>query len=208
MAATRLRKTFHYPADNSDEDDAPREMDEEEQEKLIKNLEKEDDERNEQWKRIFLAIPAIATASYIPTLIMSRVVQAKLLSLLSITSLIATAYILLFVPNTRPMPAKVAKPSHQFQTELGPVKQYVVILNGGLSFLITLNAIAFKDKKGVHEGFWMLLLLPVGKSRTPQRFFQADPLVVSYSIILLARRLMLSVDVNELEDLRYRYKGA
>lgn len=29
MANTRLRKTFQYPADNSDEDEAPRDMDEE-----------------------------------------------------------------------------------------------------------------------------------------------------------------------------------
>lgn len=29
MATTRLRKTFHYPADNSDEDDTPLELDEE-----------------------------------------------------------------------------------------------------------------------------------------------------------------------------------
>ena len=29
MATARLRKTFHYPADNSDEDDTPRDLDEE-----------------------------------------------------------------------------------------------------------------------------------------------------------------------------------
>ena len=29
MATARLRKTFHYPADNSDDDDTPRDLDEE-----------------------------------------------------------------------------------------------------------------------------------------------------------------------------------
>lgn len=29
MAATRLRKTFQYPEDDSDDDDTPRDMDEE-----------------------------------------------------------------------------------------------------------------------------------------------------------------------------------
>ena len=29
MATARLRKTFQYPADNSDEDDMPRDLDEE-----------------------------------------------------------------------------------------------------------------------------------------------------------------------------------
>lgn len=66
MATTRLRKTFQYPADNSDEDEAPRDMDEEgkwkqdgkqasiderlEQEKLIKKLREEDEERNKEYK--------------------------------------------------------------------------------------------------------------------------------------------------------------
>ena len=36
----------------------------------------------------------------------------------------------------------------------------------------------------------------------------ADRWEVTFSIIMLARRLMLSVDVGELEDLKYRYKGA
>ena len=29
MASARLRKTFHYPADNSDEDETPEDLDEE-----------------------------------------------------------------------------------------------------------------------------------------------------------------------------------
>jgi len=125
------------------------------------------------------------------------------------TSLIATAYILVFIPATRPESSRSAKPTHQPQTELGPIKQYITYLNAGLSFFITLNAIAFKDKKGVHEGFWVLLLLPVGKSHDVHAgSFQADCSIVSFSIIMLARHLMLSVDVDELEDLKYRYKGA
>lgn len=31
---------------------------------------------------------------------------------------------------------------------------------------------------------------------------------VSFTVIILARELMLSVDVDELEDLKYEYKGA
>ena len=37
---------------------------------------------------------------------------------------------------------------------------------------------------------------------------RADMLLVSFTVIILARRLMLSVDVDELEGLRYGYKGA
>ncbi|KAL2051593.1 hypothetical protein ABVK25_008007 [Lepraria finkii] len=194
MATARLRKTFNYLAENSDDDDTPRDLDEEEQEKLIKKLREQDDERNEEFKRIFLAIPTVSATSYIPALIMSRLLQVKLISLLSMTSLIATAYILVFVPNTRAESPERAKSRREVQSkpEKGPVHKYIGYLNGGLSLLIALNAMSFKDKQGVHEGFWLLCLLPV----------------VSFSIIILARRLMLSVDVGELEDLKYRYKGA
>lgn len=192
MATARLRKTFQYPTDNSDEDDTPRDLDEEEQEKLIKKLREEDDERNEEYKRIFLAIPTISATSYIPALIMSRLLQAKIISVLSMTSLLATAYTLVFVPHTRPASSKKGSSRRQLATEPGPVHQYIGYLNGGLSLLIGLNAISFKDKGGVHEGFWLLCFLPI----------------VSFSIIMLARRLMLSVDVDELEDLKYKYKGA
>ena len=140
---------------------------------------------------------------------MSRLLQVKLISVLSMTSLIATAYILIFVPNTRPASSKKASSRRQLASELGPVHKYIGYLNGGLSLLIGLNAISFRDKRGVHEGFWLLCFLPVGEHfGTLKGVFPADTLTVSFSVIILARRLMLSVDVDELEDLKYRYKGA
>ncbi|MCJ1458875.1 hypothetical protein MMC28_009249 [Mycoblastus sanguinarius] len=59
MAATRLRKTFHYPADDSEDDDTPRDLDEEEQEKLIAKLKAEDDERNKEYKVLKLWLSLI-----------------------------------------------------------------------------------------------------------------------------------------------------
>ncbi|KAF6227732.1 hypothetical protein HO173_012062 [Letharia columbiana] len=192
MAATRLRETFQYPADNSDDDDTPKNLDEEEQEKLIAKLRVEDDERNEEYKRIFLAVPSVSAMAYIPTLIMSSLVQAKLVSLLCITSLTATAYILAFVPITRHKSLNRVKSKKRLEPMSGPVHQYISYLNGTLSLLCALNSIIFRDKQGVHDGFWLLCLLPV----------------VSFAFIILARRLMLSVDVDELEILKYGYKGA
>lgn len=140
---------------------------------------------------------------------MSRLLSAKLISLLSMSSLIATAYILVFIPNTRPDKSKATKSPAKLQPEAGPIQQYISYLNGGLSMLIALNAFGFRDKKGVHEGFWLLCLLPVGEfSASDSSNYQSDYSVVSFSVIVLARRLMLSVDVDELEELRYRYKGA
>ena len=37
---------------------------------------------------------------------------------------------------------------------------------------------------------------------------QPDGRTVSLTVIMLARRLMLSVNIDELEDLKYEYKGA
>ena len=71
MSTTRLRKSFHYPADNSEDDDTPLALDEEgrssiyflficatnsgfiEQEKLIEKLRKENAERNEEYLVFF-----------------------------------------------------------------------------------------------------------------------------------------------------------
>ena len=67
MATTRFRKSFQYPADNSEDDDIPLALDEEgrstiyllcmcatnhdfvEQEKLIERLREENAERNEEY---------------------------------------------------------------------------------------------------------------------------------------------------------------
>lgn len=144
-----------------------------------------------------------------PTLIMSGVLQAKLVSLLCMTSLITTAYILAFVPNTRPESPNGADSKRHLEPESGPVHQYISYLNGALSLLCALNSITFKDKQGVHDGFWLLCLLPVGTwPLSREMAVQPNRRVVSFVVIMLARRLMLSVDVGELEKLRYGYKGA
>lgn len=130
--------------------------------------------------------------AYIPALVMSRLVQARLVSLLCMTSLIATAYTLAFIPNTKPKSPNRIKSKRQLEPQPGPIHQYISYLNGALSLLCALNAITFRDKPGVHDGFWLLCLLPV----------------VSFIVIILARTLMRSVDVDALEDLKYGYKGA
>ena len=133
---------------------------------------------------------------------MSRLFQAKLVSLLCVASLIATAYILTLVPNTRPKSPNQAKS--------GPVRQYIIsYLNGALSLLCALNSITLRDKPGVHDGFWLLCLLPVGRWLLSYDMpVQPKKCAVSFVVITLARRLMLSVDVDELEKLKYGYKGA
>ncbi|MCJ1255729.1 hypothetical protein MMC24_003546 [Lignoscripta atroalba] len=210
MASTRLRKTFHYPADTSDEDDTPRELDEEEQEKLIAKMRRENDERNEQYMRIFLAIPLVSIISYAPALLTSRSLQAKFICLLSITSHLSTAYILLFIPNKKLPPGDRRQQPKLFAPEPGPINKYLSSLNAGLSLLIAMSAITFRGRSGVHEGFWVLCLLPGRKLKIFSSIVESkiDQPTVVLSTIITARRVMLSVDVAELEGLKYGYKGA
>ena len=140
---------------------------------------------------------------------MSRLVQAKLISLLCITSLVATTYILVFVPNARLSPPIRSKSKRKLEPESGPVHQYIVYLDGALSLVCALYSITFKDRQGVHDGFWLLCLLPIGKWCLCRAMaVRSNRCVVSLTVILFARQLMLSVDVDELEDLQYEYKGA
>lgn len=158
---------------------------------------------------MFLAVPGVSAMAYSPTLIMSGILQAKLVSLLCMTSLVATAYILAFVPNTRPKSPNGVMSKRHLEPESGPVHQYISYLNGALSLLCALNSITFRDKQGVHDGFWLLCLLPVGRwPLSCKMAARPNRRVVSFAVIVLARRLMLSVDVDELEALRYGYKGA
>ncbi len=84
--------------------------------------------------------------------------------LLSISSLVCTAYSLIFIPNTKPEPLnRKKKVKSIFHPQAGPIRQYISHLNGGLSMLILLNAPSLKDKQGVHEGFWLLCILPAGE---------------------------------------------
>ncbi|MCJ1243501.1 hypothetical protein MMC30_000698 [Trapelia coarctata] len=193
MATTKLRKTFKYPADDSEEDDSPEALDEEEQEKLIAKMREENDERNQEYLRLFLAVPLISVMTFLPAVMMSPLYQAKLISFFCVSSLLASAYMLVFVPNDRgggtSQPREVFT---TFATDSKPIHKYLPYLNGALSLLLAINAINWRGRRGVHEGFWVLCLLPA----------------VVFSITVAARKIMLDVDINELERLKYGYKGA
>ncbi|MCJ1340221.1 hypothetical protein MMC09_005515 [Bachmanniomyces sp. S44760] len=178
MDSTKLRRTFHYPSENSEDDDNPREIDEEgqyirghkggssvinavvEQEKYIAKLRRENEEKNDQYERILFVIPIISMMTYWPALLTAPALQPKIISLFCITSLAATSYILLFLPNGKPQLEGSKPPIGHSDDEPSPVEKHLGYLNAGLSFLIALNAGIWYGKKGVHDGFWVLCLLP------------------------------------------------
>ena len=100
--------------------------------------------------------------TYLPALVYFPSLSAKFISLLCITSLLATAYIL-FIPNTQPVSSRSKQGTPQTASETSPLHRYLDKLNGGLSFILALNAVTTWSKSEVHEGFWILCILPARK---------------------------------------------
>ena len=138
MATTRLRKAFRYPSDSSDSE--PDELDEEHQERLITQLQHQDAEKNELYRKAFLLIPFISLLFFLFTLFTASTAQQRLLSLLSISSLACTAYILHFLPIKAPE-RKGKRPLYQIEAETGPVEKYLFYLNAALAGLLLIAAV-------------------------------------------------------------------
>lgn len=90
-------------------------------------------------------------------MIKCRAFQPKLLCILSITTIFSTAYILVFIPT-----AKGRGTGSSSSPKLSPVQKYLPYLVGILSLLIGVNGMGWKDRIGVHDGFWILSWLPAG----------------------------------------------
>jgi hypothetical protein len=172
-----------------------------EQENLIRTLERENTTRNKQFATALLALPLLSIVPYVPTLFNEH---TTLLSILSITSLLSTAYLLYILPpgqtaisyldalNTTSSKDKPAR--RQFAQNLGlnegPVMEYLPYLNLGLCGILVLLGMVVGRKRELWWGFgW----LPAG----------------AYGVVLLAKWMMGSVDPEgELGGLRYGFKGA
>lgn len=155
-----------------------------------------------QW--IFLTIPLISAIAFLPPLLFASSIRARLISLLSISSLLCTAYNLFSLPGS-----KTTRKWMYIHEPPGPLLQHGPYLNGGLSLLIGLSAFMIDDKKMGHDGFWLLCLLPVGKSvfQISCEAASSRDLVV-FIVATFAGCTMRSVDIESLEKLKYPYKGA
>lgn len=153
--------------------------------------------RNTQYARILLILPLLCTIPYVPTLVASR---TAFLSLLSISSLLSTSYLVYILPpGVTSIPFLDAwnapstnPPSHltRHTQNHGPLRDYLPYLNLGLGTVLALLGMVFRGREDVRWGFGWL------------------PLVV-YGIVLLAKVVMGSVDPEaELGGLRYEFKGA
>jgi hypothetical protein len=148
---------------------------------------------------VLLALPLLSIVPYIPTLLATR---SSFLSLLSISSLLSTAYLLYILPPGRTsiplldsLNAPAARSPSSFVHEArddggGPIERYLPSLNLALSAVLGIMGLVSRGKELAWWGFGWL------------------PAAV-YAVVLLAKVVMGSVDPEaELGSLRYEFKGA
>jgi len=169
-----------------------------EQDQLISTLRAHESTSNARYNLILSALPLTLTLPILyHTLYSTASTPAPLLAcFLAITSLLASAYMMRYIPVTGT--GAIRQPSTQrqplFIASDGPIHLYLPYLNGAICALLAMAAWGFKGRTDVDDGFWLFLLLP--------------PLILG--IITVARRSMADIQsgIGELEGLKYEYKGA
>ncbi|PGG98316.1 hypothetical protein GX51_06878 [Blastomyces parvus] len=186
-----LRRTFRYP-DSESENETRDGLDEQEQEEVIQELLRRDEDRNAQYRLMFTALPLASAFLYLPY-ILSSTWSGRLFCLLSITSLISTAYMMKYFRLERPDP-KGKRPIRDTEAEQGPmiVRQHLSTANTVICALLSVIAFYAANQTSQADIFWALYLVPG----------------VVFLLVWVSRRIMVSVDIKELEGLRYEYKGA
>lgn len=193
-AATRLRKTFRFDDEDHNE---PEVIDEEEQDNIIEDLIARNSGTNLRYQLYFLALPILSIIPYVPILFTTQ----RLLALLSITSLACTAYLLHFLPPGKTgipvIDGRNAGPQGKQREALkidgrGPLLRYLPYLNLSLGGILLLLPLVAGGKSADIPHSQLLSYLPLA----------------IYLFTLLVKIVMGSVDVEELEALKYNYKGA
>lgn len=174
-----------------------------EQENLIHELDKANKDGNKIHTYTLVLFPLISTLPYLRTLFNSH---ATLFSIISITSLLSTAYLLVTLPpgqtgiefidrltkSSDPIKTSGQENFQKLVDGKGPLKKLLPYLNLGLCASQTLlgNLVISKKLGDLWVGFcW----LPI----------------INYGAVLLAAWIMGSVNPHgDLSGLRYGYKGA
>jgi len=230
--SAKLRKTFRYPTDDDSEDSLPEAMDEQgtfttlltifnlqpslcpspplshrtkntniftEQENLIRTMQQQTIAQNKIYNNVFLVLPLVCVLPYLSTLFQP---QTSLLSLLSITSLLSTAFLVYILPpgttsilfldtlNSPFTPGSHSGAGLVHHQPQGPIETYLPYLNIVLSMMLGLLGMVTRGKEELWMGFAWL------------------PGAV-YAVVVGGKWVMGSVNPEvELAGLRYGFKGA
>ncbi|KAL2000562.1 hypothetical protein VTN02DRAFT_2928 [Thermoascus thermophilus] len=198
MAVARLRRTFRYPEDTDDDNEGREELDDEEQEKVIKELQMQNERRNAEYTLAFAVIPLVSAAAFLPAVLSSSATaDQRTLHLLSIVSLLATAYVMRYIP-LRQINQKKGRQGLLIRDEVEEnssahfLRKHLISANAALCTLLALASCLIGSSERSDHVQWISYLVPGAL----------------LGAILIARKVMASVDVGQLEGLRYEYKGA
>ncbi|EEA27990.1 hypothetical protein PMAA_028200 [Talaromyces marneffei ATCC 18224] len=162
MTAT-LRRTFRYPGeDDSYGGETREELDEQEQEDIIKNLQQKNEMDNRFYQRVFAVMPLVGIIAYIPGLFSSSATAGqRLIYTICILSLSATAYIMqsnafsVRMDSARPILATTDRNTWPPKALSEENRRYLMLANSFLCALLALGSLYTVDM--------VLYLLPVGK---------------------------------------------
>ncbi|OAA61025.1 hypothetical protein SPI_05049 [Niveomyces insectorum RCEF 264] len=236
MDSTRLRRAFRHDDDDDRDDDEPDVLDEEEQDALIQTLAEQNQRRNEQFRQGLLAVPALAAVPFLVAACSRSAATATahsspvLVSLLGLSSLVATAYLVHQQPpavtgiplldawsgagagaGRRDKGKGRATAGTLFGFRLPPA--LLSLLSSSPSsplrrLLPLLNA-------GLCVMLMLSLLLPHRSSSSASASASLSYVLLGslpaavYAVVLVAKVTMAGVDPErELSRLRYEYKGA
>ncbi|KAK7205310.1 hypothetical protein BZA70DRAFT_152449 [Myxozyma melibiosi] len=180
-------------------------LDEQQQEELITSLRTENETINYRYKIAFTTITLLQTPIFVlhPALVYMGAPRGHLLTVLTLSSLLATAYTIHTTPvSTSSLSAAIATDALQrealdglawhervLRRENWTNAQLIIALNFMLSAVIALSAVVqFNPLMGI-DYLWFC---PLG----------------SLLAVLLVRGWMREGDVDSLEQFRYKYKGA
>lgn len=234
MDTARLRRAFRYVTDDDDaHSDEPEVLDEEgnyccysnlyehpltiaEQDSLIQSLVDQNKKRNEQFRRLLLAVPALAAVPFLIACFSSSSPSTAIVSLLGVSSLATTAFLVHQQTPTKTgirvldawsgADVKGKGPETATAFRLSdwsgaggrppPLEQYLPFLNLGLCTMLLLSL--FLPRRGPSAT----------TSSTPYQLLGSLPAAV-YGVVLVSKVTMAGVDPErELNRLRYEYKGA
>ncbi|KXX80799.1 hypothetical protein MMYC01_202917 [Madurella mycetomatis] len=235
--AARLRRTFHYPSDDNDDDalsSTLEVLDEQEQESLIATLTSENKNRNASFLRFLSALPALSSIPFFLG-ITSRTAAGPsvLLSLLGLSSLAATGWLLhrldtartgfalLDARNTTGLSSRSGSSGSDSVGGGGPgrrrARELRGILGGGM---LDGNASPLeRHLPHLNVGLAVLAfvtgLLERARTDGSAAAVGVDPVLLGalpgivYAVVVGAKLVMAGVDPErELSGLRYEYKGA
>lgn len=181
--SSRLRRAFQYP-DSDDSSDA--DLDEEHQERLISQLQAEDAQKNAFYRKAFTAIPVVAAAYFLfSMLFLATSARERFIALLCASSLGVSAYTIWIGEEKDERSGKL------FQGDArGPMEKYFPLMN-----------VVFAGVLGVAA------VVNWRNGRGEEAVREVLPAVVMWGSWVV-RGWLRPVDLKTLEERRFGLKGA